>query len=119
MGGQIRERVTGSDIFRDVYVELNRLGGYRVFFLGSTEDTLAAIRQRLTRDYPNLQVAGTYSPPCKAEAGYRQLGGKSRLWRGRRWPRSQDPGETGLVEARNHSYAMFDFSGDQPLKLEV
>lgn len=34
LGGHIRERVTGSDIFRDVQTELNRLGGYRVFFLG-------------------------------------------------------------------------------------
>ena len=44
LDGQIRERVTGSDIFRDVQMELNRLGGYRVFFLGSTEDTLVFAR---------------------------------------------------------------------------
>ncbi len=67
LGGQIRERVTGSDIFREVQLELNRLGSYRVFFLGSTEETLAVIRQRLARDYPNLHLAGTYSPPFKAE----------------------------------------------------
>ncbi len=67
LGGQIRERVTGSDIFRDVQMALNRSGGYRVFFLGSTEATLAAIRQRLAQDYPNLHIAGTYSPPFKAE----------------------------------------------------
>ena len=67
LGGQIRERVTGSDIFREVQIELNRAGGYRVFFLGSTEATLAAIRQRLAHDYPNLDVAATYSPPFKAE----------------------------------------------------
>ncbi|MER2526876.1 MAG: WecB/TagA/CpsF family glycosyltransferase [Candidatus Competibacter denitrificans] len=67
LDGRIRERVTGSDIFRGVQIELNRLGGYRVFFLGSTEDTLAAICQRLARDYPNIQIAGTYSPPFKAE----------------------------------------------------
>ena len=56
MGGQIRERVTGSDIFREVQVELNRSGGYRVFFLSSTEATLAAIRQRLAQDYPHIQI---------------------------------------------------------------
>ena len=67
LGGQIRERVTGSDIFREAQTELDRLGSYRVFFLGSTEATLAAIRQRLARDYPNLHLAGTYSPPFKAE----------------------------------------------------
>lgn len=67
LGGRIRERVTGSDIFLKVQMELNHLGGYRVFFLGSTEDTLAEIRQRLAQDYPNLFIAGTYSPPFKAE----------------------------------------------------
>lgn len=67
LGGRIRERVTGSDIFCEVQVALNAGGGGRVFFLGSTEDTLAAIRERMARDYPNLQVAGTYSPPFKVE----------------------------------------------------
>ena len=67
LGGQIRERVTGSDIFREVQAELDRRGGYRVFFLGSTEATLAAIRQRLAQDYPNIEIAGAYSPPFKAE----------------------------------------------------
>ena len=67
LGGPIRERVTGSDIFRDVQVELNRQGGYRVFFLGSTEATLAAIRQSMVQDYPHLHIAGTYSPPFTAE----------------------------------------------------
>ncbi|MCC7222013.1 MAG: WecB/TagA/CpsF family glycosyltransferase [Candidatus Contendobacter sp.] len=67
LGGQIRQRVTGSDIFREVHVGLSQAGGYRVFFLGSTETTLATIRQRMARDYPNLQIAGTYSPPFKTE----------------------------------------------------
>jgi N-acetylglucosaminyldiphosphoundecaprenol N-acetyl-beta-D-mannosaminyltransferase len=67
LGGQIRERVTGSDIFREVQIELNRLGGYRVFLLGTTEATLAAIRQRMAQDYPQIHIAGSYSPPFKAE----------------------------------------------------
>lgn len=67
LGRRIRERVTGSDIFSGVQDALNRRGGYRVFFLGSTEETLADIRQCMARDYPNIVVAGTYSPPFKAE----------------------------------------------------
>lgn len=67
LGRRIRERVTGSDIFSGVQEALNRRGGYRVFFLGSTEETLADIRQCMARDYPNIVVAGTYSPPFKAE----------------------------------------------------
>ena len=64
-GGRIRSRVTGSDIFRGVMVELNREGGSSVFFLGSTDETLAAIRARVAVDFPNVRVAGTYSPPFK------------------------------------------------------
>lgn len=65
LGGKIRERVTGSDIFRGLMEELNRTGGASVFFLGSTEETLAAIRERVAVDYPNVRLAGTYSPPFK------------------------------------------------------
>ena len=65
MGGQIRERVTGSDIFQGVLKELNRSIGFSVFFLGSTEETLTAIRARMAVDFPNVRMAGTYSPPFK------------------------------------------------------
>jgi N-acetylglucosaminyldiphosphoundecaprenol N-acetyl-beta-D-mannosaminyltransferase len=63
--GSIKERVTGSDIFQGVSETLNQLGSGTVFFLGSTEETLAKIRVRMAEDYPNLVVAGTYSPPFK------------------------------------------------------
>jgi N-acetylglucosaminyldiphosphoundecaprenol N-acetyl-beta-D-mannosaminyltransferase len=61
----IRERVTGSDIYWGVHERLNHAGGASVFFLGSTEETLAMIRDRMARDFPNVRVAGTYSPPFK------------------------------------------------------
>lgn len=64
LGGAIRERVTGSDVFREVNSSLSKIGG-SVFLLGATEDTLAAMRARLVRELPALRVAGTYSPPFK------------------------------------------------------
>ena len=67
LGGVIRERVTGSDIFRGVLQALDHRGGGRVFLLGGEEDTLAIIRQRLAVDFPRIVVAGTFSPPFKAE----------------------------------------------------
>lgn len=73
LGGTIRERVTGSDIFKGVHDVLNSKGGYRVFFLGSTEDTLAQIRQRMSVDYPHIEVAGIYSPPFKVEFSPQEL----------------------------------------------
>ena len=66
LGGEIRHRVTGSDIFFGVLSELNRVGDASVFFLGSTEETLAEIGKRMARDYPNVIVSGRYSPPFKA-----------------------------------------------------
>lgn len=65
LGGRIRERVTGSDIFFGLHQRMNAAGGMSVFFLGASEETLAEIRACMSRDYPNIRVAGTYSPPFK------------------------------------------------------
>jgi N-acetylglucosaminyldiphosphoundecaprenol N-acetyl-beta-D-mannosaminyltransferase len=65
LGGRIRERVTGTDVFLATCAAQQAAGGGRCFFLGSTEPTLAAIRARLARDFPALQVVGTLSPPFK------------------------------------------------------
>ena len=66
-GGAIQNRVTGSDVFACLHERLNAAGGTSVFFLGSTEETMALIRQRMAHDYPNIKVAGMYSPPFKDE----------------------------------------------------
>lgn len=65
LGGGIRQRVTGSDIFWGLNDLVNQCGGHSVFFLGSTPDTLARIVERMGRDYPNIRVAGVYSPPFR------------------------------------------------------
>lgn len=67
LGGQIKERVTGSDIFFELSSQLNTIGGHSVFFLGSTQETLNEIKMRMTQDYPAIHVAGVYSPPFKAD----------------------------------------------------
>jgi len=61
----VRERVSGPDLFHAVQQMLNRAGGYRVFFLGSTSETLARIESRMRADYPAIKVAGTFSPPFR------------------------------------------------------
>lgn len=63
----VHERITGSDVFFGLHDRLNRQGGGSIFFLGSTDEILAEIRQRMAKDYPNLRVAGTFSPPYKPE----------------------------------------------------
>jgi N-acetylglucosaminyldiphosphoundecaprenol N-acetyl-beta-D-mannosaminyltransferase len=63
--GSIRQRITGSDVFTALNIRLNEIGG-SVFFLGSSESTLRCIRDRMQLDYPNVDVAGTHSPPFKS-----------------------------------------------------
>jgi N-acetylglucosaminyldiphosphoundecaprenol N-acetyl-beta-D-mannosaminyltransferase len=65
LGGSINERVTGSDVFAGLQNHMNAAGSMRVFFLGSTEETLDLIKTRMARDYPAIKVAGAFSPPFK------------------------------------------------------
>lgn len=58
-------RVTGPDYMREV-MRLSVEKGYRHFFYGSTEPTLKKLRQRLKAEYPQLQIAGMYSPPFRS-----------------------------------------------------
>lgn len=67
LGGAIRKRVTGSDIFWGLSSALNRKNGFSVFFLGSTEENMSKIEDKMKYDFPNISVLGTYSPPFKDE----------------------------------------------------
>ncbi len=67
LGGRIRDRITGMDVFQGVNEALNSESGASCFFLGSTDETLEQIRRKMAVDYPNITVAGTYSPPFKPE----------------------------------------------------
>ena len=61
--GQKTRINNGPTVFARLLKRLNDSHA-RVFFLGSTEETLRKIQHRLARDYPNLAVAW-YSPPYK------------------------------------------------------
>lgn len=67
LGGHIRARITGSDLFALLNSALNDDGNRSCFFLGSTEQTLSAIREKMSHDYPRVRIAGMYSPPFKNE----------------------------------------------------
>ena len=67
LGGNITSRVTGSDIFYGLSEKLNKSSGRSYFFLGSSQQVLSKIRQKMAIDYPNIQVVGTWSPPFKSE----------------------------------------------------
>lgn len=64
-GGDIKDRVTGFDLFQLTAQLLEARKG-RMMFLGSSEDVLADIRARMAKDYPAV-VVETHSPPYKPE----------------------------------------------------
>ena len=63
----IKQRVSGSDFFRELTVALSKAGGARYFFLGSTNTVLTIITQRMGKDFPNIEICGTLSPPFRVE----------------------------------------------------
>ena len=65
LGGSIRHRITGSDIFAGLNGRLNDLGGFSCFFLGSTEQTLVKIVDKMALTFPAVKVCGVYSPPFR------------------------------------------------------
>ena len=65
LGGRIRERATGPDLFMAVSDALDREGGRSVFYLGGSEETLEKIRIKHRERFGNLAIAGVYSPPFR------------------------------------------------------
>ena len=65
LGLNIKERITGSDIFNDLNYKLNKQKKCKYFFLGSTTKTLKLISKKMKHDYPNIKITGYLSPPFK------------------------------------------------------
>ena len=57
-------QVRGPDLFREV-IRRSESAQVKHFFLGSSNEVLDRIVERLQLDYPLAQVAGTYSPPFR------------------------------------------------------
>ncbi len=60
-----QQRINGPDLMWR-YLEVAERLGHSVFFYGSSEDTLAKLRARLTAAFPKLKIAGMVSPPFRA-----------------------------------------------------
>ena len=63
--GQKIKKIAGADIHLHLLQELNRKHG-RCFYLGSSENTLLQIKERLAIEFPNIKT-GTFSPPFASE----------------------------------------------------
>jgi N-acetylglucosaminyldiphosphoundecaprenol N-acetyl-beta-D-mannosaminyltransferase len=64
LGNPLPERVAGSDLV-PLLMQLAADRGFRLFFLGGSQETAALAVQKLQRQYPNIKIAGQYSPPFR------------------------------------------------------
>lgn len=58
------ERVTGPDLMEEIF-KISEERGYSHYFYGSTQETLDILRVKLKEKYPNIGIAGMYSPPFR------------------------------------------------------
>lgn len=59
------KRVTGPDFMGEMFIRGNEGNGLKHFFYGGSQDTLDTLQEVLKDKYPNLQIAGMYSPPFR------------------------------------------------------
>jgi len=59
----LHQRVVGYDFFMALTKKMAAKGGTRIFFLGSSDRVLKLIVERLNREFPSINVCGTYTPP--------------------------------------------------------
>ena len=57
-------RVPGPDLMPEI-LKLSEEKGYTHFFYGSKEETLEKLKEKLLANYPDLKIAGMYSPPFR------------------------------------------------------
>ncbi len=62
LGAPLPQRVAGSELV-PLLLESAEEKGHRVFFLGGSEESLKAAEGNIRQRWPDLTIAGTYSPP--------------------------------------------------------
>ena len=61
LGAPLRERVAGSDLIPHLFSHSEEMG-HRLFFLGSSDEVLAATIEKCAVQYPKLIICGSYAP---------------------------------------------------------
>ncbi len=61
----IIHKIAGADLHHFLLNKMNQENG-KIFYMGSTQDTLDKIEKRIQKEYPNITVQ-SYSPPFKSE----------------------------------------------------
>jgi|GEM_PF-1045173 len=62
-GFQLKKRVAGPDLFH-AFLQHSNTQGYKHYFFGDTNETLAALEKKITTELPNVKVA-SFSPPFR------------------------------------------------------
>lgn len=62
LGNPLPERVAGSDLVPQILAEAER-NGWRVFFFGGTEASVAQAAANVRRNHPRLKLVDAYAPP--------------------------------------------------------
>jgi len=57
------DKLAGYDLHKMILTKLNQVSG-RCFYLGASPQVLYRIRQKMMKEYPNIEV-GTYTPPFR------------------------------------------------------
>lgn len=65
LGGRIRERSTGPDLFLAVMKALNETGTKSVFYLGGGSDSLHRLDAHHRERFPRVRIAGLHAPPFR------------------------------------------------------
>ncbi|WKN40447.1 WecB/TagA/CpsF family glycosyltransferase [Tunicatimonas pelagia] len=59
-----QQRVAGPDLFPVLLAQAERMGK-SVFFYGNTTEVLGQLQAKALQDFPQLTIAGSYSPPFR------------------------------------------------------
>lgn len=60
--GHLQDRIAGMDVFPDL-IELAQANRLKVFFFGTTQVLLEAIKVKVSERFPKLEIVGLLSPP--------------------------------------------------------
>jgi N-acetylglucosaminyldiphosphoundecaprenol N-acetyl-beta-D-mannosaminyltransferase len=63
VGVKVAKRITGTDYFFALMNAVERRGGGRIFFFGSSQAVLDRMAGRMRREFPHLTLCGALSPP--------------------------------------------------------
>lgn len=68
LNGKLIKKISGYDIHQFYLKEASK-HSLRVFYLGSSVETLQKIHEKVCKEYPNVSI-GMHSPPFKKEFGF-------------------------------------------------